>query len=122
MITDYLNNVHHSEDEASTVRITARARSYTLKDGILYKKCVVQPLLKCITQSKGRELLQEIDLGTCGSHIGPRALSTKAIRQRFYWPTHIKDVEQIVKTCEACQSTFPHQSKPSIAVLLIPPT
>ena len=38
LITDYLNNVHHSEDEASTVRITARARSYTLKDGILYKK------------------------------------------------------------------------------------
>jgi hypothetical protein len=46
----------------------------------------------------------------------------KAIRQGFYWPTHIKDVEEIVKTCEACQSTSPHQSKPSAIVQLIPPT
>jgi hypothetical protein len=49
LITDYLNNIHHSEDEASTARIAARARSYTLVDGILYKKGLVQPLLKCIT-------------------------------------------------------------------------
>ena len=46
----------------------------------------------------------------------------KAIRQGFYWPTHIKDAKQIVKTCEACQTTSPHQSKPSAAVQLIPPT
>ena len=52
LITDYLNNVHHSEDEASTIRIAARARSYMLIDDILYKKGVVQPLLKCITQIK----------------------------------------------------------------------
>ena len=122
VITYYLNNVHPSEDEASIVRIVARARSYTLIDVILYKKGVVQPLLKCITQSEGKELLQEIYSGAYSSHIGTRALSAKAIRQGFYWPTHIKDIEQIVKTCEACQSTFPHQSKPSIAVLLIPPT
>ena len=38
LITDYLNNIHHSEDEASTARIAARARSYTLIDGTLYKK------------------------------------------------------------------------------------
>ena len=116
MITDYSNNVHHLEDEASTARIAARARSYTLMDGILYKKGVVQPLLKCITQSEGRELLQEIYLGMCGSHIGPRALSTKAIKQGFYYPTHVKDAEQIVKTCEACQTTSPHLSKPLVAV------
>ena len=108
MIIDYLNNIHHSEDEASIARIAAKERSYTLMDGILYKKGVVQPLLKCITQSEGRELLQKIHSGMCGSHIGPRALSAKAIRQGFYWPTHIKDAEQIVKTCQACQTTSPH--------------
>jgi len=60
LIIDYLNNIHHSEDEASTARIAAIARSYMLIDSILYKKGVVQPLLKCITQSEGKELLQEI--------------------------------------------------------------
>jgi len=48
LIIDCLNNMHHIEDEASTTRMTARARIYTLIDGILYKKGVVQPLLKCI--------------------------------------------------------------------------
>ena len=38
LITYYLNNIHHSEDEISTARIVARARSYTLIDGTLYKK------------------------------------------------------------------------------------
>ena len=102
LIIDYLNNIHHPENEASIAKIAAKARSYTLIDGILYKKGVVQPLLKCITQSEGRELLQEIHSGICGSHISPRVLSAKAIRQGFYWPTHIKDAEQIVKTCQAC--------------------
>jgi hypothetical protein len=93
----------------------ARARSYTLVDGTLYKKGVVQPLLKCITLNEGKKLLQEIHSGMCGSHIGPRALSAKAIREGFYWPTHIKDAEDIVKTCEVCQNTSPHQTRPSAA-------
>jgi hypothetical protein len=57
LIIDQRNNVHHFEDEASVSRMAARARSYTLVDGKLFKKGVVQPLLKCITQSKGKELL-----------------------------------------------------------------
>ena len=88
----------------------------------LVQKRVILPLLKCLNQSEGKELLQEIHSEECGSHIDPRALSAKAIRQGFYWPTHIKDEEQIVKTCEACQTTYPHQSKPSAVVQHIPPT
>jgi len=49
LIIDQLNNVQHLEDEASIARMAARARSYTLVDGILYKKGVAQPLIKCIT-------------------------------------------------------------------------
>ena len=49
LIIDQINNVQHSEDEASIARMAARARSYTLVDGTLYKKGIVQPLLKCIT-------------------------------------------------------------------------
>jgi hypothetical protein len=121
-IIDSLNNVCHPEDEASATRMAARARSYTLIDGILYKKGVGQPMLKCISHDEGKELLQEIHSGMCGSHIGPRALLTKAIRQGFYWPMHIKDAEQIVKTCEACQNFSTHQSGPSAEIQLIPPT
>ena len=84
LIIDCLNNIHHKEDEANTARMIARARSYALINGTLYKKGVVQPLLKCIPQSEGKNLLQEIHSGICGSHIGLRTLSAKAIRQGFY--------------------------------------
>ena len=49
LIIDCLNNVHYIEDEVSTARMVARARNYTLIEGILYKKGVVQPLLMCIS-------------------------------------------------------------------------
>ena len=49
LIIDQINNVEHSEDETSIARMATRARSYTLVDGTLYKKGVVQPLFKCIT-------------------------------------------------------------------------
>ena len=57
LITDHLNNELHSEDEASIARMAAKARSYMLIDDILYKKGIVQPLLKCITLGEGKELL-----------------------------------------------------------------
>jgi hypothetical protein len=79
-IIDSLNNVDLTDDEASVARMAARARSYTIARGQLYKKGVVQPLLRCISQEEGKALLAEIHSDVCGSHIGPRALSSKAIR------------------------------------------
>ena len=57
MIIDCINNVHDTEDQASTPRMAARARNYTLVEEILYKKGIVQPLLKCISKNKGKNLL-----------------------------------------------------------------
>jgi hypothetical protein len=94
--------------------------TYTIVRGQLYKKGVVQPLLKCISQDKGKELLSEIHSGNCGSHIGSRVLSAKAIRQGFYWPTHVRDAEQITKTREAYQNFSPLQVRPSTEIQLIP--
>jgi hypothetical protein len=80
------------------------------------------PLLKCITQEQGIELMKEIHGGMCGSHIAARALAGKAFRQGFYWPMAIKDAEQIVKTCEVCQFAAKHQRRPWALSQLITPT
>jgi hypothetical protein len=106
-IIDAVNNKASTEDEVAARRMEARARNYTIIEGNLYKKGVVQPLLKCISQ-EGKELLKETHESMCGSHIGPRALSAKSIRHGFYWPTHIKDTKHIARTYEACQSFAPH--------------
>jgi hypothetical protein len=80
------------------------------------------PLLKCITQEQGIELMKEIHGGMCGSHITARALARKAFRQGFYWPMVIRDAEQVVKTCKACQFTAKHQRRPEALSQLITPT
>jgi len=121
-IADSLNGKIAAEDEAVSKRMEARARNYTIINRNFYKKGIVQPLSKCISQTEGTKLLQEIHSGICGSHIGPYALSAKALRQGFYWPTHIKDVEEIVKTCKACQTLSPIQSGPSAPTQLISPS
>jgi hypothetical protein len=41
-------------------------------------------MLKCVTKTKGIQILREVHGGTCGSHSGPRALAAKVIRQGFY--------------------------------------
>jgi hypothetical protein len=100
-------------------RMQARARGYIIKDNNLFKLGVCAPLLKCITQGQGIKLMKEIHGGMCGSHIAVRALAGKAFRQGFYWPMAIKDVEQIVKTCKACQFAAKHQRRPGAPSQLI---
>jgi hypothetical protein len=103
-------------------RMQARARGYVLKDDSLFKLGVCAPLLKCITQEQGIELMKEIHGGMCGSHIAARALAGKAFRQDFYWPMAIRYAEQIVKTCKACQFVAKHQRRPGALSQLITPT
>jgi hypothetical protein len=90
-------------------RMQARANGYVLKDDNLFKLGVCAPLLNCITQEQGIELMKDIHSGMCGSHIAARALAGKAFRQGFYWPMAIRDAERIIKTCEACQFAAKHQ-------------
>jgi ribonuclease HI len=39
---------------------------------------------RCISNTEGQELLQEIHSGACGHHTAPRALVENAFRQGFY--------------------------------------
>jgi hypothetical protein len=63
-------------------------------------------MLKCITETEVLEILREVHGGTCGSHLGPRALAAKVIRQGFYWPMIICTANQVTRSCKACQN-FP---------------
>jgi hypothetical protein len=103
-------------------RMQDRVRDYVLKGDSLFKLGVCAPFLKCITQEQGIELMKEIHGGMCGSHIAARALARKAFRQGFYWPMAIRDAEQIVKTCKACQFAEKHQRRPGALSQLITPT
>jgi hypothetical protein len=91
-------------------------------NGELYKSGVTELWLRCITSEKDIELLKEIHSGFCGAHIGTRALTGKAIKQGFYWPTINIDAKTLVRQCEACPKMVNQQNLPSMPVHLIPPS
>jgi hypothetical protein len=83
-ITLFLQGYYHPSDINEAKRLKHQSRDFVLVGGQLYKKGISQPMLKCITETEGIQILHEVHNGTCSSHSGPRALAAKVIRQGFY--------------------------------------
>jgi hypothetical protein len=118
-ITLYLQGHYHPTDRNEAKRLKHRSRDFAIARGQLYKKGISQPMLKCITETEGLEILREVHGGTCGSHSGPRALTAKVIRQGFYWPAIVCMANRVTRSCEACQKFYPHSGNPSQFTKLI---
>ncbi|XP_010230311.1 uncharacterized protein LOC104582449 [Brachypodium distachyon] len=97
-------------DAAEARRIARRSKAFKIINGELYKQSVSGILQWCIVLEEGRALLLDIHQGTCGHHASSRAITAKAFRAGFYWPTAQRDSHDIVSKCEACQmfATKPH--------------
>jgi ribonuclease HI len=76
-IISFLQGNCLSDDEAYNKGMEARTRPYVIIEGELYKHGVCSPLLKCLSRAEGIELMKEIHVGLCGSHIGARPLLGK---------------------------------------------
>ena len=68
-----------------------------------------------------KEILNEIHLGCCGNHATSRTLVGKAFRTGFYWPTALKDAEELVKKCKGCQMFARQAHVPAHNLICIPP-
>ena len=60
-------------------------------------------LMKCIPTNQGKQLLLKVHARICGHHEASRSLVRKAFCQGFYWPTTLRDAEEVVRRCEGCQ-------------------
>jgi hypothetical protein len=98
-IISFLQGNHLSDDEVYNKRMEARTGPYVIIEGELYKHGVCSPLLKCLSRTEGIELMKEIHVGLCGSHIGPRPLLGKVFQQGFYWPKAALDAADLVQKC-----------------------
>jgi hypothetical protein len=106
--TPYLEYLLRGElplDKAKARRLAWRAKSFVLlgDEKELYHHSPSGILQRCISITRGQELLQEIHSGACGHHAAPRALVGNAFRQGFYWPTAVADATRIVRSCRGCQ-------------------
>jgi ribonuclease HI len=102
LITLFLQGYYDPSDINEAKRLKHRSRDFVLVGGQLYKKGISQPMLKCVTETKGIQILREVHSGTCDSHSGPRTLAAKLIRQGFYWPAIICAANRVTRSCEAC--------------------
>jgi hypothetical protein len=120
--SNYLITGDLPQDEAEARQLQRRAQAYTIINCELYKPSVSGIFQKCIEPEEGLELLREIHQGECGHHASSRALVAKAFRHGFYWPTDLKDAEQLVKHCNGCQRFSKHRNTPAAALKTIPLT
>lgn len=59
------------------IKIQSRAGRYDLRDGVLYKKSFLGPLLRCLSREEGHRILKDIHYGDAGNHNGMRSLADK---------------------------------------------
>ena len=57
-------------------------------------------------------LLEELHEGICGSHMGGRSLSHRAITQGYWWPNKQKETQEYVRKCDQCQRFAPNIHQP----------
>ncbi|XP_076926509.1 uncharacterized protein LOC143589705 [Bidens hawaiensis] len=62
-------------------------------------------LRRCVTKEEGWDILKHVHEGLTGCNHGAYATAQKVFDSGFYWPTVVKDAEEFVKLCDACQRT-----------------
>jgi hypothetical protein len=118
-ITLYLQGHYHQFNHNEAKRLKHRSKDFAIVNGQLYKKGISQPMLKCISEAEGIELLREVHSSTCGSQSGSRALAAKVICQGFYCPAIICTANRVTRSCEVCQKFSPRIGAPSQFTKLI---
>ena len=51
---------------------------------------------------KRKEIVQELHRSLAGGHKGCRK-TYRRVRERFYWPDMVREIQEILKTCRSCQ-------------------
>jgi predicted choloylglycine hydrolase len=101
---DYIKENKLLADREAATRIIRRSKNYVLIGDNLYRRAAsLGVLLKCITREEGKEILEEIHSGCYGNHATSRTLVGKTFCTGFYWPTTLKDAEELVRQCKGCQ-------------------
>ena len=60
------------------------------------------PLLMCLNEENVESVLKELHEGICKSHIVGSSLTTKALRNGYFWLTMKVDAFDLVRKCDKC--------------------
>ena len=85
-IVSFLKDDILLEEKSEAEKILRKAPRFWLsEDHKLYMRSYSGPYLLCVHPEATNLLLEELHEGICGSHIGGRSLSHRAITQGYWW-------------------------------------
>ena len=112
-IVSFLKDDILLEEKSEAEKIRRKAPRFWLsEDHKLYKRSYSGPYLLCVHPEATDLLLEELHEGICGSHIGGRSLSHRAITQGYWWLGMQKEAQEYVKKCDQCQRFAPNIHQP----------
>ena len=101
------------EEKSKADKVRRKAPRFWLsEDRKSYKRSFSGPYLFCVHLEASESLLEELHERVCGSHIGGRSLSHRALTQGYWWPNMQKEAQEYVKKCDQCQRFAPNIHQP----------
>ncbi|CAJ2678664.1 unnamed protein product [Trifolium pratense] len=85
-IIRYLQKDELPKEREKAFKLKKTAAWYSMVGDRLYKRGFASPFLLCVSKEEAKHIMSEVHEGSCGSHIGSRALAGKILRAGFYWP------------------------------------
>nr|GEW67030.1 reverse transcriptase domain-containing protein [Tanacetum cinerariifolium] len=110
-IMEYLKDGTLPGDRKEASKLRIKARQYELWEGILYRRSFLKPWLRCVGPLQEDYVIWKIHEGSCSMHARLRSVVAKAMRLVYYWPTMYRDVQDMIRTCNACQVHRPGKDK-----------
>ncbi|UYV74255.1 hypothetical protein LAZ67_11002642, partial [Cordylochernes scorpioides] len=126
----FLNQIINEEDEfienvKKSLKGSKRAITQNFKEenGCLYKKNPNpegRAWLLVVPKKRRKEIMSEFHNHMLNGHLGV-AKTTYRLKNKYHWPSMLKDVSEFVKTCHLCQSRKGSNQSPSGLLQPIPP-
>jgi hypothetical protein len=101
-IKEYIEEGKLPDDPTEAKTIKWRACKHTIIEGMLFKRQLTTPLLKCLDPDKEAYTVEEVHEGIAGQHLGGRALPRKLLRTSYYWHTVNNNPMEYMKRCNKC--------------------
>ncbi|GJS87316.1 reverse transcriptase domain-containing protein [Tanacetum coccineum] len=90
-----------NKNEARALRM--KIGQYMMKEGILFKKSHLSPMLRCVGPLQASYIIREVHEGACEMHAGAQSVVAKIMRQGDYWPSMHRDTKEVVDKYDSYQ-------------------
>jgi hypothetical protein len=83
--------------------LAKKVKTFTLKEGTMYKVGQDNIMCKCLTTSKAQIVIKELHARMVGGHFVANITIKKILDAGYWWPTLFKDTNDFCKSYDSCQ-------------------